>query len=61
MLSWTCPLVGRDWMDGQVQCPAPILVDRDIRTQSFELSSNQTDDLKIDTCRFLARLLALLG
>ena len=37
------------------------LVDRGIRTHGFEPRSSQTNDIKIDACRFLARCSTLLG
>ena len=45
------------WVDN----PSPVLVDRGIRTNGFELLSGLTNDVQIDMCRFLAKRSTLFG
>ena len=45
----------------RVEHPSPVLGDRGIQTHGFEPWSSQTNDLKIDTCHFLAMRSSLLG
>ena len=45
----------------ELERSCPILEDRGIRTEGFELCLSETNDLKIDICNFLTNRFTLFG